>query len=534
MFSTVSVPDLIAPDRFTPDLLDDALAGEFTLGEVEAAAGERVYYDTFDGLLRAGGVTLRHSQGALELVPRHPPRNGASGAAPAGAGAAATPPLSLAIAEPATPLLGGGLPAGQLRDAVLELIDVRALLALARVRVLCRTRRVLDDERKTVARISIEEPMALADGGGEIRLRTRVSLLAVRGYGGELEHVSEMLSAGLGLEPAAEPLVDEALRASGRPPAGTSAKIDVELRPEDRTDEAAVRVLQRLLEVMDDTLPGTLADLDTEFLHDYRVAVRRTRSVQRELARAFEPGPLAQMRTEFRWLQQVTSETRDLDVYVLDFEQMRGLLPELLRSDLDPLLGVLRRRRLLARQAMSRDLRSERSERLRVDWTALLGSLVERPVQERPYGARPIGEVSAERIRRVYRQMAKMGDAIDPESPPEDYHELRKKGKELRYLLELFGVPLHDETVVKPMIRSLKGLQDVLGRHQDREVQIGKLRSLASEVSTITGGPGAVLAMGALIERLHEDMLAARGEFAESFATFASREKRRLVRETFA
>ena len=27
--------------------------------------------------------------------------------------------------------------------------------------------------------------------------------------------------------------------------------------------------------------------------------------------------------------------------------------------------------------------------------------------------------------------------------PAEDYHELRKKGKELRYLLELFGAPLY-------------------------------------------------------------------------------------------
>ncbi len=32
-----------------------------------------------------------------------------------------------------------------------------------------------------------------------------------------------------------------------------------------------------------------------------------------------------------------------------------------------------------------------------------------------------------------------MGGAIDESSPAEAYHELRKKGKELRYLLELFG-----------------------------------------------------------------------------------------------
>ena len=52
------------------------------------------------------------------------------------------------------------------------------------------------------------------------------------------------------------------------------------------------------------------------------------------------------------------------------------------------------------------------------------------------------------------------------------------------------------------MIDSLKALQDVLGRHQDREVQIAMLRSLADEVATLPRGPRAVMAMGVLVERL--------------------------------
>ena len=42
------------------------------------------------------------------------------------------------------------------------------------------------------------------------------------------------------------------------------------------------------------------------------------------------------------------------------------------------------------------------------------------------------------------------------------------------------------------------------------------------------------MAIGALVERLGEDERAARGEFAERFAEFASKEQRRLVKETFA
>jgi hypothetical protein len=42
------------------------------------------------------------------------------------------------------------------------------------------------------------------------------------------------------------------------------------------------------------------------------------------------------------------------------------------------------------------------------------------------------------------------------------------------------------------------------------------------------------MAMGVLIERLERDAAAARGEFADSFAEFASAEQRRLVKDTFS
>ena len=212
---------------------------------------------------------------------------------------------------------------------------------------------------------------------------------------------------------------------------------------------------------------------------------------------------------------------------------MRALVPEAMRDDLDPLLRVLRARRTKARRAMVRALRSKRTETLLSEWGSFLDGLEKMSENERPDAARPIGEVSGERIRKVYRRMLKMGGAIDESSPAEAYHELRKKGKELRYLLELFGVPLFPQEVVKPMIKTLKALQDVLGRHQDREVQISLLRSLGPEVAATSDGEAALMAIGALVARLGEDERAARGEFAGRFAEFSSEEQRRLVKETF-
>jgi CHAD domain-containing protein len=144
----------------------------------------------------------------------------------------------------------------------------------------------------------------------------------------------------------------------------------------------------------------------------------------------------------------------------------------------------------------------------------------------------PIEAVAGARIRSVYRRMVRDGGRIADDSDPEALHDLRKRGKELRYLLELFGSPFPNE-VVKPMISTLKDLQDVLGRFQDRAVQAEELRGLADDLAAEPGGPAALLALGPVLDAVLADQRAARLRFAEAFAPFAASEQRRLVRDTF-
>jgi CHAD domain-containing protein len=312
------------------------------------------------------------------------------------------------------------------------------------------------------------------------------------------------------------------------------AKVDVPLAYDQRADAAAVAVLRSLLEVIGENFEGAISGEDPEHLHQLRIAVRRSRTVQRQLKGVFPPAELPGFRAEFRWLQQATGAARDLDVYVEDLESLRAMLPDEMRGDLDPLVPVLAHSRLAARADMTRALRSDRTAYLIEDWERLLETLTERSAHDRAAARRCIGEVAGQRIRRVYKRIVKMGRAIERDSPAADYHELRKKGKELRYLLELFGARLFPNEAVGPFVKSLKALQDVLGRHQDREVQIAMLRSSAEEVATLSGGGAACLAMGALVERLRLDERAAREEFAERFSKLAAKPQRALVRETFA
>ncbi len=514
----MSGSEFLPPDEMSLEAAGDALSVRLPVRERGLGETDRTYYDTFDGLVHEAGLYAVHERGRIALVDRN------TGAEIA----------SMRMPQPTQPLLARDLDDGPLRNALLPVIDVRALLPLAHVHSRVRALDVLDGESKTVVRMSLEQPALISSAGREKALRPRLRLAVVRGYDSYLESVRRRVEEELAFRPADQAIVDEAVRAAGGVPGGIPSKIHVALSADQRSDAAVCAVLRRLLDVIEANLEGTIADIDSEFLHDFRVSVRRSRAVQRECKGVFAPDELAAFRTEFRWLQQATGDSRDLDVYVLEFDSLRAFVPESMRTDLGPLLVVLRGRRLTARRAMVRELRDQRCERLLSEWGALLEDLGSRPTDDRPDATVPIGELAARRIRTVYRRMVKMGRAIDGDSPAEDYHELRKKGKELRYLLELFGAPLFPPEVVKPMIRTLKSLQDVLGRHQDREVQVATLSALRDEVSAHPSGPAALMAMGALVMRLGEDARATRAAFAESFAQFASKSQRELVEDTFA
>ncbi|MDP8968407.1 MAG: CHAD domain-containing protein, partial [Actinomycetota bacterium] len=407
----------------------------------------------------------------------------------------------------------------------------RALTPIARVRSRLLAIDVLDGLDKIVVRLRAEEPVALGGGGAKTALRPRLHVRAVRGYDADFERVLALLTDDVGLLHTPRPVLDDAVEALGAPVGGTSSKLRVALEPDTRADAAAVTILRRLLDVVEANLPGTLADVDSEFLHDLRVAVRRTRALQRELQGVFAPEPLRVFRDGFRRLQALTGPTRDLDVQLLEFGALAAGLGES-AADVAPLRRLLEQRLVAERSKMVAGLCSEPTRALLDNWREFLDRLVDAPQDDRPDAARAVADVAGERIGKVYRRMVKMGRAIGDDSPHEALHDLRKKGKELRYLLEFFS-SLYPPEVVKPMVATLKGLQDVLGRFQDREVQAGLLRALGDDIAALEGGAPALMAMGVLVERLTEQQEQARREFAASFEQFAAKPQRRIVAAAF-
>ena len=74
--------------------------------------------------------------------------------------------------------------------------------------------------------------------------------------------------------------------------------------------------------------------------------------------------------------------------------------------------------------------------------------------------------------------------------------------------------------MVKPLVSTLKDLQEVLGRFQDRAVQVELLHEVRDELRR--DEPATLMALGSLLDALVADQHAARDEFAERFAAFAT------------
>jgi len=503
----------------------DTLAQSFTVQaqtvQNEAGApgtGPRpcIWLDTFDWRLYRAGLTLQFEQarrgGRLRLAKTD-----------------GTPQAEQAVTSwPRRPPLD--LPDGPVRDRIAALIRPRALLPIVRAVSTARVSRLLNADGKTVARLVAEQVTVTAPGQAATTavLAPRLTVAEVRGYQGPARKASALLASVPGVAHVSQGVFTAALTALGRHPADYSSSVAAEITAEMPAPVAVARLLLRLLDTCESNVDGVLRDIDTEFLHDLRVAVRRTRSAVKLLG-AVLPDELAEhYQAEFKWLGDVTTPVRDLDVHLLGFDAMAGQLEAASPADLEPLRAFLARRRAREFRRLAAALRGPRFRAIADDWRKALLEIRDTggPRHRRPTAA----ALALTTTGRSFRRIAAQGSAITPESPPESLHNLRKRAKELRYLLEFFA-PLHDPVAYRKVVGDLKQLQDCLGEFQDSEVQRDEIRTLADAMLAERAAPAAtLLAMGEIAAKLARSQVEARAEFVARFARFAGPAGRERVR----
>jgi len=525
----MSAPPLefLCPRGMGTTEVQTTLARYWRLAEEPIRGTTRVFYDTFDWAVFADGGLLERRESPLggeqeaELVWSSP--------------AASSPadPEPLTQPAPAEPAFAADLPAGPVRSRIVRVAGIRRLLPVMRVETRTRTLRARDDDDETLWRAALEEARFQDPrGGGTGELAPRLRVLPMPGHEAERDVLLDQLGSDLGLTPAGEPLLVEALGAAGRRPCDYSSKIDFQLDPDARADAVTKTILLGLLDTIERNRDGARDNLDSEFLHDLRVAVRRTRSAITQIRSVLPAAVVQQYKERFAWVQQVTGPVRDLDVYLLDFGDYQASLPPLLRPHLEPMRTFILAHYDEEQGRLAEILDGPELRSLLAEWRAFL----EAPVPDHPEAedaASPIRSVASARIWRMAKRVRREGRAIAAESPPADLHELRKSCKKLRYLMEFFQ-SLYPEEEIRPLIRLIKELLDNLGSFQDLTVQAAHLRELAGRMGAEgQGDTDTLLAMGALIGQVLERQQRARDAFDGVFAGFLDRDYRRRLRRLF-
>ena len=469
----------------------------------------KTYYDSFDWRLYKNGITceFNRSKTASTLLLRNLEND-----------------LIIASTEiKEVPAFSQQFQSEEIRNTLDPLLEMRALLPVCNLDYEIYYLNIINNDKKTVLRLVLEE---------HDLFNNLVTLQPIKGYDKAAEHIIETLTTKLGLTPTHKPLLVIALRLQGRKPNDYSSKMNINLDPGMRADIAVKYIYSHLLKAIKDNEQGTIANTDSEFLHDFRVAVRRTRAGLNQLKGILPDNISVHYAEFFSWLGQITGFTRDLDVYLLNFAHYKSSLPASIRDDINPLHEFLFVKQQKAQKELAKKLRSAKYLSTLSEWEHYLKEQAPlKPVE--PNAKLTIKQLADRRILKSYKRVLEEGDLITERSPSEALHELRKSCKKLRYLMEFFQ-SLYHENQINHFIKNLKGLQEVLGNFQDYAVQENTLKLFSEEMLNNNIHANTLLAMGVLIQNLDTLRGNARKDFSSKFATFKHEENQSAFKSLLA
>jgi triphosphatase len=471
-----------------------------------------VYYDTEDWrFYRAGyGLRVRRDAESAEATMKS--------LAPAEGGLRRRREISEPLEGVETPK---GIP-GPVGERVRRLVGTAGLRPLFEVRTHRRTfalrtetpsageivedasgnvRRQKSEQDVTVAEIALDESEIFGNGGATTHLsRVEVEVGSDAAIHDSVGDFVEVLREALELRSTRASKFRTGLSTAGLSPAVAPDLGPTEIDTSMSAGEGAFAILRRHFAAMLAHEPGVRLGEDPEDLHDMRVATRRLRAALKLYVDAL-PKRAERYERDLRWVAGALGEVRDLDVH------LERLSKEAPRNGevLEEVFALLRERRVEARRRMLEALDSNRYERL----VASFSGTLRRGRSPTPTGS--VLEAAPDLVRDRYRKVRKAANTLSEDSPPEDFHDLRKKGKRLRYALEplqeIYGKP------AQKMVKLLKRIQDDLGDHQDLIVAAGLMEELG-----VAGDlpPQAVFSMGSMAESYDRDAAEIRAGFLGS------------------
>jgi triphosphatase len=363
-------------------------------------------------------------------------------------------------------------------------------------------RRQNSEQDAIVAEIALDVSEIFANGGASTHLsRIEVEVGSDAAIHDGVGDFVQVLREALKLRPTRRSKFRTGLSVAGLSPEVAPDLGPIKIDATMSCGEVAFAILRRHFAAMMAHEPGVRLGEDPEELHDMRVATRRLSAALKLYSDAL-PKRSERYERDLRWVGGALGEVRDLDVHLQRLsEEAASRNGEVLEE----VVSLLRERRVEARRGMLEALDSNRYERLIANFSATLRR------GRSPSPTAPILEAAPNLVRDRYKKVRKSSNTLSEDSPPEHFHELRKKGKRLRYawepLQEIYGKP------AQKMVKLLKNMQDDLGDHQDLIVAAGLMEELGSAGDR---PPQDAFSMGSMGERYSREASEIRAGFLGS------------------
>ena len=270
---------------------------------------------------------------------------------------------------------------------------------------------------------------------------------------------------------------------------------------------------------------------DDEALHDFRISIRRMRSLISQSRTLFGKPVAKHFLADFKWIGNFTTPVRDLDVLAIKLEDYGAGLPAEYRDNLAIIQSFLQQERGHAYAELQKDLNSHRYQEMIRAWRGYLEKRLAGNGVEKMEPT--ILEHANRKTWKTYQLVLEEGRQITDASPATALHELRKTCKKLRYLIDFFS-DLHEAEGVRRLIRILKKLQNFLGDFQDCEAHLELLTRFQQHARLPANVQISFMLINEfLIAELHRREHEMRGRFDEKFSAFDKPRTHKLMRNLY-
>jgi CHAD domain-containing protein len=202
-------------------------------------------------------------------------------------------------------------------------------------------------------------------------------------------------------------------------------------------------------------------------VHDMRVAIRRLRSLIRDLKAIFDAHPFKRIQKTLKNLADALGDVRDQDVYIHTLEKLGADGPG---PAITERIEYARKTREKAFRKLTRTLSDKMAGRLTKDFSSAVDTVLGEPRLFRPSSVETAAsEILSARITEV----EKLGNAVYDPFDTTGLHETRIAAKRLRYAGEILSALFSKE--LEEFVRETKDLQSHLGDVHDCDLWIEDL-----------------------------------------------------------